>query len=288
MWLKSCRSIYDFKKNYGLGNSMKICAFVNEKVGYLTLKEILKKKIEVPLVFTSSLSRKSRISDWFDIKSHKNEFKRTKIVRIENPKEKKVFDKINQFAPDLIIVISWSQIIPKQIIEIPKYGVVSSHYSALPKRRGGAPLFWAIYDNLSNLGISIYYMEKGIDDGDIIDQTKIKINPKDNMTKLIQKIYSKYPKFYANTLKKIINGKSTRKPQDHKKATYTKARKPEDGFIDFRQDSKKLDRFVMALSPPYPSAFFEATDKNGYKMIFKIINSDKKNGKLYFNGYLEK
>tara|TARA_Y200000002_G_C22629051_1_gene641611 strand:+ start:143 stop:946 length:804 start_codon:yes stop_codon:yes gene_type:complete len=267
---------------------MKICAFVNEKAGYLTLKEILKKKIEVPLIFTSSVSRKNKISDWVDIKSHKNEFKSTNIVRIENPKEKKIIDKIKKFAPDLIIVISWSQIIPKQIIDIPKYGVISSHYSALPKRRGGAPLFWAIYDNISNLGISIYYMEKGIDDGDIIDQIKININPEDNITKLMKKIYSKYPKFYANTLDKIINGKSTRKPQDHKKATYTKARKPEDGFIDFRQDSKKLERFVKALSSPYPPAFFEAIDKNGYKMIFKIINSNKKNGKLFFNGYLEK
>ena len=96
MWLKSCRSIYDFKKNYGLGNSMKICAFVNEKVGYLTLKEILKKKIEVPLVFTSSLSRKKKISDWLDIKSHQNEFKRTSIVRIEDPKEKKIINKIKR------------------------------------------------------------------------------------------------------------------------------------------------------------------------------------------------
>jgi methionyl-tRNA formyltransferase len=266
---------------------MKICAFVNEKVGYLTLKEILRKKIEVPLVFTSSLSRKKKISDWLDIKSHQNEFKRTSIVRIEDPKEKKIINKIKRFAPDLIIVISWSQIIPKQIIDVPKYGVVSSHYSSLPKRRGGAPLFWAIYDNLSNLGISIYYMQKGIDDGDIIDQTKIKIKREDNVTQLMKKIYSKYPKFYANTLNKIINGKSTRKPQDHKKATYTKARKPEEGFIDFK-DSKKLERFVKALSPPYPPAFFEAVDKNGYKMIFKIINSNKKNGKLFFNGYLEK
>ena len=267
---------------------MRICAFVNEKVGYLTLKEILKKNICVPLVFTSSVSRKQKISDWVNIKNYKSEFKNTRIVTIEDPKDKKVIEGIKKFNPDLIIVISWSQIIPKKIIDIPKYGVISSHYSTLPERRGGAPLFWAIHDNLSSLGISIFYMEEGIDDGDIISQTKINIHPRDNMTRLMNKIYSKYPIFYANTLKKILKGNSKRTSQNHKKATYTKARKPQDSYIDFQTDPKKLERFVMALNPPYPAAFFEAVDKNGNKMKFKIVNTNSKNGKLFFNGYLEK
>ncbi len=267
---------------------MKICAFVNERVGYLTLRQLSKNKINVPLVFTSSQIRKSKISDWIDIKKNQDKFKNSKIIQIDNPNEEKVYKRIQRFKPDLIIAISWSQIIPKNIIDLPKYGVVSSHYSSLPKRRGGAPLFWAINDNLKKLGISIFYMEEGIDDGDIINQTSIPISKNENISSLMKKIYKKYPLFFSKNLKKIINNKSRRFPQNHSIATYTPSRKPKDGIIDFKSKSEDLDRFIRALSPPYPCAFFYAVDKNGNKKKFKLLKTNNTNGKLVLSGYLDK
>ena len=266
---------------------MKICAFINEKVGYLTLKEFYKKKIFIPLVFTSSHSRKNKISDWLDFSKHKNEFKKTEFVNIINPNSKETVKKIKDFSPDLIVVISWSQLISNKILDIPTHGTVTSHYSKLPLRRGGAPLFWAIRDNLKYLGISIFYMESGIDNGDIIDQTSFEIERDDDMTKLMYKIYKKYPKYYVNTVKKLLNKKSKRIPQNHKIATYTKSRKPEDGFIDFNFDYKEINRFIMALTPPYPCAYFEATDKMGKNKKFKLLSINKENGKIIFSGYLD-
>tara|TARA_B110000444_G_scaffold90697_1_gene85694 strand:- start:35080 stop:35880 length:801 start_codon:yes stop_codon:yes gene_type:complete len=266
---------------------MKICAYINEKVGYLTLKELYKNKIFIPLVFTSSVNRKDKISDWLDFNRYKKEFKKTKFISIDNPNSKIVTKKIKDFKPDLIIVISWSQIISKKILNIPTCGVITSHYSKLPLRRGGAPLFWAIKDNLKYLGISIYYMEAGIDDGDIIKQTTIKINTDDDATKLMSKIYKRYPKFYSKTLMQVVKKKSKRVPQNHKFATYTKTRKPEDGLINFDQNFNEISRFIMALCPPYPCAYFQAIDSNGKNKKFKLLSSKKKDGKTILSGYLE-
>lgn len=265
----------------------KIAVFANENISYYLLKELKAKKIKVDLLFTSTIKRKKKISDWIDLSKKKKELGIPEIIKINSPNNTLVQKKLTKLNPDYILIMSWSQIIKKKTLDIPKYGAISFHYSNLPKRRGGAPLFWTLFDGLKKLGITIYFMDEGIDDGDIISQTNVKISNNETVKTLLKKIYKIFPKFYVKTIIQILNRKNKRVKQNSKLATYTKARKPLDGLISFKMKKKKIIRFVNALTEPYPCAFFYATDFNGEKKTFKILEANLMNKKTYFKGYLD-
>lgn len=265
----------------------KIAVFANEKISAYLLNELYKKNIKVDLIFTSSFKNKKKISDWVDLKRFSKKIGKPKIIEVNSPKSNIVKKKLKSLKPDYIFVMSWSQIISKEILNIPKKGTISFHYSNLPKRRGGAPLFWTIFDNLKYMGITIYYMTNGIDDGDIIDSMKIKLSKNENVKSLLEKIYEKFPLFYVKIIKNVFLNKVKIKKQNNKIATYTKARKPSQGLISFSMKSSKLIKFVNALTEPYPCAFFNATDLNGKNKKFKIIETVYRNNKLLMKGYIE-
>lgn len=265
----------------------KIAVFANEKISTFLLNELYKKNIKIDIIFTSSYKIKRKVSDWVDLKKFATKIGNPKVIQINSPNSKIVKKKLNLLKPDYLLVMSWSQIISKEILKIPEKGTISFHYSSLPKRRGGAPLFWTIYDNLKSMGITIYYMTTGIDDGDIINSTKIKISRDENVRTLLEKIYRKFPIFYVKTIKKVFLNKLKIKKQNHKVASYTKSRKPSQGLISFSMKNSRLIKFVNALTEPYPCAFFKATDLNGKNKKFKIIDTVYKNNKLLMRGYLE-
>jgi len=139
------------------------------------------------------------------------------------------------------------------------------HYSLLPERRGGAPLNWALIDGLEESGITLFYMDQGIDTGDIIAQRKFPIKDKDVVNDLLEKIKRIAPSFVLEYFDMIIEGKTPRIKQDQEKASYTPRRTPKDSEIDFSWSLEKIYNFIRALSPPYPSAFFKSDNK---KIVF--------------------
>lgn len=265
----------------------KIAVFANEKISSYLLKELYRNKIKVDLIFTSSIKVKKKISDWVDLKKIAKKIGNPKVIEINSPNSKIIKKKLNFLKPDYIFVMSWSQILNKGILDIPKNGTISFHYSSLPKRRGGAPLFWTIYDGLKSMGITIYYMTAGIDDGDVIQSMKIKLSKNENVSSLLNKIYKQFPNFYVRIIKKVILNKLKAKKQNNKLATYTKARKPSDGLISFSMTESKMISFINGLTEPYPCAFFKAVDLNGKSKKFKIVDTIYKNNKLLMRGYLE-
>ena len=265
----------------------KIVVFANEVISLLILKKLNKSKIKIHTVFTSSLQRKKYISDWADLKKHKNAIGCNNIFRIENPNSKFVTNKLKSISPDYILSLSWSQILSKKVLDSASKGTISFHYSKLPKRRGGAPLFWALNDGLKKLGVTIFYLTPGIDDGDIINQIEIPISKNDHTRDLLNKIYLKLPDFFCSQFKKVIFNKNKRIRQDNSKATYTKSRKPSEGLINFNNNFKKLNRFVRALSKPYPGAFFYAIDSKGNKKKFIIEDYINEKDQKIFQGYLK-
>ena len=185
-------------------NRVRLAAFANERISYYLLKKLYQKNIKVPLIFTSSSKRKKKISDWIDLSSFKKNFGNPTIKKINSPNSFIVKKTLSKFKPDYLLVMSWSQIIPKNILNIPKKGIIAFHYSNLPKRRGGAPLFWAINDGLKKIGITMYFMQEGIDDGDIVNSYNIKLDKYQNVGALLKKIYKTLPNFYSKNLKKIF------------------------------------------------------------------------------------
>ena len=117
-------------------------------------------------------------------------------------------NEIKTLNPDLIVVVAYGKILPKEILDIPKYGCINVHASLLPKLRGGAPIHRAIINGYTKTGITIMYMAEGMDDGDIITQSEIEITETDTASTLHDKLSVLGSKLLIETLPSILNGTS--------------------------------------------------------------------------------
>ncbi|MCX7877349.1 MAG: methionyl-tRNA formyltransferase [Ignavibacteria bacterium] len=172
-------------------------------------------------------------------------------------------DELRQYNPDLIIVAGWFHKVPKAVRELAPKGCIGFHASLLPKYRGGAPLVWAMINGEKETGISLFYFEEGIDEGDIIAQKRIGIEENDNIRTLIEKTKNLALEILTEYIPMISEGTAPRIPQDHTQATYFPQRKPEDGEIDWSWDAERIKNFIRAQTKPYPGAY---TIINGKKI----------------------
>ncbi|NLC19811.1 MAG: methionyl-tRNA formyltransferase [Clostridiales bacterium] len=169
-------------------------------------------------------------------------------------KEPQFLDLLNELKPDAIIVAAFGQILPKALLDIPKYGCINVHASLLPKYRGAAPIQYAILDGETETGISIMYMDEGIDTGDVILQEKLVIEPDETGGSLFEKMAALGASCLLTALEQIENKTAVRIKQDHEQATYVKMISKDMGRLDFSQPAVKLERMVRGLDP-WPSAF---------------------------------
>lgn len=177
-------------------------------------------------------------------------------------------DIIDQLKPDVIIAIGWYYMVPKEIRDIPKEGVWGIHASLLPNYAGGAPLVWAIINGETETGVTLFRMESGVDDGDIISQEKLKISDTDTIKTMLEKTSSVSKKIIIKQLKKNIVNYT---PQDKSKIKIFPQRSSEDGEIDWSWDKTKILNFVRAQTRPYPGAY---TILNNKKIILWDISID--------------
>ena len=198
-------------------------------------------------------------------------------------------EKIKDFAwpitdIDLIIVAAYAQIIPKIILDYPKFGYLNIHGSLLPLYRGAACIQQAIIDGQEKTGITIMLMDEGLDTGDIIAQKEIAITKEDTAGTLYQKLAQLAGENIIPIIKDYIKGDIKPRAQDNRKATYVKMLKKENGRIDWNKPAEEIERFVRAMYP-WPGAFFKL--ENG--QIIKIIKTGSmaldmnnyKNGTLF-------
>jgi methionyl-tRNA formyltransferase len=205
------------------------------------------------------------------------------FIKIKRSRSPEVIEQIRALRPDLIIVVSWSQIIPKEVLDCAPLGCVGIHYSLLPARRGGAPLNWALIDGLTESGITLFYYDEGIDTGDIIGQRAFPITRDDTVKTLLDKIIRLAPDLLAEYLPRIKDGTAPRIKQREEEATYTKRRRPEDSEIPWdRLSDEGLYNFIRALVPPYPSAFTYLGNRKLTFTAARLVD-----GKLRVEGTIE-
>jgi methionyl-tRNA formyltransferase len=175
------------------------------------------------------------------------------------------FDIIRSYNADLILVLGWYYMVPKKIRDLAKYGAWGIHASLLPKYAGGAPLNWAIINGETETGVTIFRMEDGVDDGDIIDQKSFIIEFEDT----IKEVYHKATLASKELLlKALLNIQSVEfKKQEKSRIEIYPQRKPSDGEIDFQKPAIDIYNFIRAQSDPYPGAFFKTID--GKKIIIE-------------------
>lgn len=189
------------------------------------------------------------------------------IPVFEPTKIKEDYEKILEANPDIIITCAYGQIIPKCLLDAPKFGAINVHASLLPKLRGGAPLHKSIIYGYAETGITIMYMSEKMDAGDIIEQEKIKITDEDNVGTIHDKLENIGAELLIKTLPSIFNGTNKRIKQNESEVTYAYNVTREEEKIDFNKTSREVFNQIRGLYP-YPIAY---TTLNGE--IIKITEA---------------
>lgn len=173
---------------------------------------------------------------------------------------------------DIIITCAFGQFIPENILEYPKYKAINVHASLLPKLRGGAPLHKSIIDGYDKTGITIMYMSKGMDSGDIISQESIDININDNVGVIHDKLSILGAKLLINTLPSIFNGTNKRIKQDENEATFAYNITREEEKINFNKTSLEVHNQIRGLYP-FPISY-TTLDGNIIKICESKLNDN--------------
>lgn len=162
---------------------------------------------------------------------------------------------IASWRPDLGIVIGWYYMIPHRIRDLFTLGIAGVHASMLPKYRGGAPLVWAIINGEQSTGVSLFYFDGGVDTGDLVAQSKIRIGPDDTIATVYKRASASSVRLVSRYVPLMLKGTAPRRQQDHALATTFPQRSPKDGLIDWTQSPARIRNFIRAQTKPYPGAF---------------------------------
>ena len=193
--------------------------------------------------------------------------------KLKNNNQEEIF--LSKLQPDLIIVVSYGQIIPKNLLKIPKYGFLNVHASLLPKWRGAAPIQRSIMNLDKETGISIMKINENLDEGPVCKQYSLKISEKTNSEELSEKLSLLASEKILDVLDNIYDGNINFQDQEHLKATYAKKIKKNEGKINWEENADNIIGKINGLYP-YPGAFFLFKGER-----YKILKAEKShtNGK---------
>jgi methionyl-tRNA formyltransferase len=156
--------------------------------------------------------------------------------------------------PDVIFVFGWSQLVSRDLLQIPRLGCIGSHPTLLPKNRGRHPLIWTLVNGLKVSGMTFFYIDEGIDSGDILWQEPFKITLEDDASSLYWKIKKLATKGIREFLPRLMAGNAQRVKQDHSQATYWTKRSEKDGEINWSGPTMQNYDLIRALTRPYVGA----------------------------------
>ena len=177
------------------------------------------------------------------------------LYRFTKISDEKTISLVTSLRPDVIFVFGLSQLIPKQLLGMPRLGCIGTHPALLPKNRGRHPLIWALVEGLEETGLTFLYLDEGVDSGDILWQRSFPITLQDDARSLYQKIESLASEAIKEFLPQLANGTAPRVRQDHSRATYWRKRVEKDGEVLWGSfTSSQVFNLVRALTKPYVGA----------------------------------
>ncbi len=183
-------------------------------------------------------------------------------------READCIEELRRYHADIMVVVAFGQILPKEILEMTAYGCVNVHASLLPKYRGAAPIQWSIIDGEGVTGVTTMQMDEGLDTGDILLKTEIPIDAKETGGSLHDKLAEAGAKLCVETLQALQNKAVTPIPQGETTTAYAKMLNKQLGNIDWTQSAVAIERLIRGLTP-WPSAY---TNWNG--KVMKIWDSE--------------
>lgn len=176
------------------------------------------------------------------------------VFQPEKIRHKEEIEKILALKPDLIVTAAFGQILPKEILDAPKYGCINVHASLLPELRGGAPIHYAIMQGKKKTGVTIMYMVEKLDAGDILTQVEVPIDERDTVATLHDKLSEAGANLLSQTIPKILENSITPIPQDETKATFAWNIQREQEKIDWTKSGEEVYNYIRGLNP-WPVAY---------------------------------
>lgn len=195
------------------------------------------------------------------------------VIQPKRMKDEEVIAKIKEINPDLIVVVAYGKILPKEIIDIPKYGIINVHSSLLPKYRGASPIHSAILNGDKESGVSIMYIEEGLDSGDVILKETCEITEDDTLGTLHDRLKELGAIGLEKALKLIEVGEVKAEKQDDSKATFVKPITKEQAKIDWNNTKEVIFNQIRGLNP-FPGAYTH-NEKNENIKIYKSEKLEK-------------
>ena len=235
------------------------------------LEELIKNNFNVLTIYTQP-PKKSKRGQKLNV-SPIEEFSRKKKIKFRSPinlNNNEEFKVLKNLSPDLVVVVAYGQIIPKNFLEIPKFGFVNIHASLLPRWRGAAPIQRAIMNQDKKIGVSIMKIEEKLDCGPVLSSKEIELNKNSTFGEIEKKLSIEGADLLFKTLKNLRNKKIKFKKQDDSKATYAKKIRKDETRINWNLEADEVIAHIHGLSPS-PGAWFEY--KGDRFKVFKAIKS---------------
>jgi methionyl-tRNA formyltransferase len=253
---------------------MKIIFISGVLFGSKILSKILDSGYDVSAIFSYSNEKKLVYSDYFDFNNLAKKYG-IKNFKVNQINDQKNIVEIQSLKPDLIFVMGWSQLLDNKIINIPRIGVIGSHPTELPKYRGRAPIPWTILKDLKKSALTFFWMDEGVDNGDILDQKFFKIFEYDDSESLYKKIIKIGEQMILDNLSLLEQNIIAKHKQDETKfIEYWPKRTSNDGKINWNDSTKNILKLIRASTYPYPGAF--TFYKNTKFIIWKAKQHDLK------------
>lgn len=177
-------------------------------------------------------------------------------VEVETINSERARTAIEDHDVDVLLVMGWPELLDPDLLDTPNWGSVGRHLSMLPERRGRAPVAWALIHGLDATGVSLFWLDEGVDSGDIIGQRTVPIDPNDHAADLHNNCrQASIALLNEEVLPAFRTHDVDAEPQDPSQATYTHPRRPDMGIIDWTDSAWTVHNFVRGQSHPYPGAF---------------------------------
>lgn len=190
-------------------------------------------------------------------------------------REKSCVEKLDSYKADVIVVVAFGQILPREILELTPYGCINVHASLLPKYRGAAPIQWSIIDGETVTGVTTMQMDEGLDTGDMLLKTEVPLEPDETGGSLHDKLSAAGAKLCVETLKALEEKTVTPEKQGETPTKYARMLDKELGKIDWTKDAASIERLVRGLNP-WPSAYTSWEGKTMKIWSAEVVDRESK------------
>ncbi len=177
------------------------------------------------------------------------------VIEMLRSNEGSSIEALRSLGPDVLLVVGWSQLLHAATLQVPRLGTIGYHPSLLPLNRGRAVIPWTILQHATETGSSLFWIDAGVDSGDLAAQAGISVAPDETARSLYDKHLIALADLIGTVSDDLHDGRIVRLPQDHSRATYCARRRPEDGLINWGNSADEVWTLMRASTHPYPGAF---------------------------------